>query len=164
MKALHLFCLELGRLFQSRLTWLVILLTVLSPLAGLVLYKPTAADTMLSMYLADPALAGGVVGGILFGLLTVYELDRTERSRVGMLMDAAVSPLTMALVRLPALAAAAVLGLGLTMLVWLPISRELIGSVFGGTGLPALLSAVHGAGPVAGHSGGGRRLSVHPAL
>ena len=49
MKALHLFCLELGRLFQSRLTWLVILLTVLSPLAGLVLYKPTAADTMLSM-------------------------------------------------------------------------------------------------------------------
>ena len=41
MKALHLFCLELGRLFQSRLTWLVILLTVLSPLAGLVLYKPT---------------------------------------------------------------------------------------------------------------------------
>ena len=133
MKALHLFCLELGRLFQSRLTWLVILLTVLSPLAGLVLYKPTAADTMLSMYLADPALAGGVVGGILFGLLTVYELDRTERSRVGMLMDAAVSPLTMALVRLPALAAAAVLGLGLTMLVWLPISRELIGSVFGGT-------------------------------
>ena len=29
MKALHLFCLELGRLFQSRLTWLVILLTVL---------------------------------------------------------------------------------------------------------------------------------------
>ena len=133
MKALYLFCLELGRLFQSRLTWLVILLTVLSPLAGLVLYKPTAADTMLSMYLADPALAGGVVGGILFGLLTVYELDRTERSRVGMLMDAAVSPLTMALVRLPALAAAAVLGLGLTMLVWLPISRELIGSVFGGT-------------------------------
>ena len=88
---------------------------------------------MLSMYLADPALAGGVVGGILFSLLTVYELDRTERSRVGMLMDAAVSPLTMALVRLPALAAAAVLGLGLTMLVWLPISRELIGSVFGGT-------------------------------
>ena len=95
MKALHLFCLELGRLFQSRLTWLVILLTVLSPLAGLVLYKPTAADTMLSMYLADPALAGGVVGSILFGLLTVYELDRTERSRVGMLMDAAVSPLSL---------------------------------------------------------------------
>ena len=36
---------------------------------------------MLSMYLADPA-GRGVVGGILFGLLTVYELDRTERSRV----------------------------------------------------------------------------------
>ena len=49
MKTMWLFPLELKRLLQSRLTWLVILLTVLSPLAGLVLYKPTAADTMLSM-------------------------------------------------------------------------------------------------------------------
>lgn len=39
----------------------------------------------------------------------------------------------MALVRLPALLAAAALDLGLTMLVWLPASRGLIGSVFDGT-------------------------------
>ena len=47
-------------------------------------------------------------------------------------MDAAVSPLTMALVRLLALLAAAVVTVALTMLVWLPISMHLIGSVFGG--------------------------------
>ena len=38
----------------------------------------------------------------------------------------------MALVRLPALMATAALGLGLTVVVWFPVSRQLIGSVFDG--------------------------------
>ena len=42
MKTMRLFSLELRRLLQSRLTWLVIFLTVLSPVLGLVLYKPFA--------------------------------------------------------------------------------------------------------------------------
>ena len=132
MKTLRLFPLELGRLLRSRLTWLVVLLTVLSPAAGLILYKPAYADTMLSMYLANPALAGGVAGGILFALLTIFELDRARRSRTDMLTDAAVSPHAMALVRLLALLTAAVLATGLAMLVWLPISMGLIGAVFTG--------------------------------
>ena len=69
MKAIPLFSLELRRLLLSRLTWLIALLTLLSPLAGLTLYKPASAGTMLSMYLANPALAGGAAGGVLFGLL-----------------------------------------------------------------------------------------------
>ena len=89
MKTLKLFPLELGRLLQSRLTWLIVLLTVLSPAAGLVLYRPATSTTMLSLYLANPAMAGGVAGGILFGALTVYELDRVSRSRADVLMDAA---------------------------------------------------------------------------
>ena len=132
MKTLKLFPLELGRLLQSRLTWLIVLLTVLSPAAGLVLYRPATSTTMLSLYLANPAMAGGVMGGVLFGVLTVYELDRVSRSRADVLMDAAVSPLTMALTRLLALLAAAVGTLALTMLVWLPVSAGLIGSVFSG--------------------------------
>ena len=132
MKTLKLFPLELGRLLQSRLTWLIVLLTVLSPAAGLVLYRPATSTTMLSLYLANPAMAGGVAGGVLFGALTVYELDRVSRSRADVLMDAAVSPLTMALTRLLALLAAAVGTLALTMLVWLPVSAGLIGSVFSG--------------------------------
>ena len=68
MKTLRLFPLELVRLLQSRLAWLIILATVLSPVAGLALYKPATATTMLSQYLANPAIAGGVVGGILFGI------------------------------------------------------------------------------------------------
>lgn len=133
MKALHLFPLELGRLLRGRLTWLVVLLTVLSPAAGLVLYKPALAGTMLSIYLANPAIAGGAAGGILFALLTVFELDRARRSRAEVLTDAVVSPLTTALVRLLALITTAVLATCLTMLVWLPVSMGLTGAVFTGT-------------------------------
>ena len=132
MKTWKLYPLELGRLLRSRLTWLMMALTVLSPVLGLVLYKPATASTMNTLYLANPAMAGGVAGGILFGALTVYELDRVSRSRADVLMDAAVSPLTMALTRLLALLAAAVGTLALTMLVWLPVSAGLIGSVFSG--------------------------------
>ncbi len=130
MKVIRLFPLELGRLLQSRLTWLIILLTVISPVTGLVLYKPATATTMLTLYLANPTIAGGVVGGILFGLLTVFELNRVSRSRADVLVDAAVSPLTMALVRILALLATAVLTMALTMLLWFPISWRMIGSVF----------------------------------
>ena len=138
MKTMRLFPLELRRLLQSRLTWLIMALTVLSPVLGLVFYKPATSTTMLSMYLANPAIAGGVAGAILFGLLAIFELDRARRSRVDILTDAVVSPLTTALTRLLALLTAAVLTAGLTMLVWLPISAGLIGSVF--TGVNFLLA------------------------
>lgn len=130
MRMLRIFSLELRRLMKSHLSCLVMLLTVLSPLTGLILYKPATASTMLSMYLANPALAGGVAGGILFGLLTVFEFDRVNRSRTEMLIDPAVSPLSMALVRLAALFAVSLLTLLVTMLIWLPVSMKLIGSVF----------------------------------
>ena len=89
MKTLRLFPLELGRLLRSRLTWLVMLLTVLGPVVGLYLYQP-AVSTMNSLYLANPAIAGGIAGGILFGLLAILELDRACRSRVDVLVDGSV--------------------------------------------------------------------------
>lgn len=129
MKTLRNFSFELSRLLQSRLTWLVLLLTVVSPVAGLTLYKTATAKTMLSMYLASPAIAGGVVSGILFGLLTVYELNRFGRSRVDILMNAVVSPMRSAMIRMLALIVTSLLGLLLTMLVWLPITFAQAGSV-----------------------------------
>ena len=130
MRTMRLFWLELRRLLQSRLTWLIVLLTVLSPLVGLTLYRPATASTMLTQYLANPAIAGGAVGDVLFGILTIFELDRPSRSRVEALTDAAVSPLTMALVRLAALITSAVLALLVVMAVWFPISWGMIGQVF----------------------------------
>ena len=130
MRTMRLFWLELGRLLQSRLAWLIVLLRVLSPLVGLTLYRPATASTMLTQYLPNPATAGGAVGGVLFGILTIFELDRPSRGRVEALTDAAVSPLTMALMRLAALITSAVLALLVVMAVWFPISWGMIGQVF----------------------------------
>ena len=52
MKRFSLLSLEFRRLLKSRLTWLILLLTMVSPVLGLILYKPASAKTMLSMYLA----------------------------------------------------------------------------------------------------------------
>ena len=79
---------------------------------------------MLSTYLANPAIAAGVISGILFGCLTVFEMDRTIRSRTFVLIDAVVSPLCMALIKILALLAAAFLSLAAVMAVWLPISAR----------------------------------------
>ena len=49
MKTMRLFPLELKRLLQSRLTWLMMALAVLSPVLGLVLYKPAPSPTMPSL-------------------------------------------------------------------------------------------------------------------
>ena len=65
---------ELARLLRGRLTWLAAALTVLSPLAGLTVYRSASADTMQSLYVANPALAGGVLGGLFFALLTLCDL------------------------------------------------------------------------------------------
>ena len=130
MKSLRLFTLELGRLLRGRMTWFAAALTLVSPAAGLVLYTPASAETMLSVYLANPAIAAGAVGAVLFGLLTIYELDRPTRSRVEMLTGAAVSPLTSALVQTGALICVSLLTALLTALLWLPISMALIGEVF----------------------------------
>ena len=72
MKTMRLFPLELRRLLQSRLTWLMMALTVLSPVLGLVLYKSATSTTMLSMYLANPAIAGGGARAHLFCPPTIF--------------------------------------------------------------------------------------------
>lgn len=137
--ALRLFRLELGRLLCGRPTLLVMLLTVLSPALGLTFYRPLYstsqagyATTTLGVHLANPALAGGLAGAVLFALLTVAELDRAQRSGIDVLTDAIVSPLTAAPIRLFSLLSAAALTQAVTMLAWLPYTAYAAGAVFDG--------------------------------
>ncbi|MFQ9918771.1 MAG: hypothetical protein ACLRWQ_22730 [Flavonifractor plautii] len=96
------------------------------------MYRSASADTMQSLYVANPALAGGVLGGLFFALLTLCDCARTSRCRVEVLCDAAVSPLTAALARLMALLGTAALTLALTLLTWLPWTAHTVGAVFDG--------------------------------
>ena len=125
-----LFLMEIKRVLSHPLTRIIFLLTVLSPLAGNFLYRPVYGDTMLSMYLANPAISGGAAGGILFGLLTIYHRDRAKRTGINILTDSIVSPKTTAAFQTIAITSACLMALGLTMLLWLPISKWLIGTVF----------------------------------
>ena len=132
MKTMRLFPLELKRLLQSRLTWLMMALAVLSPALGAGTLQTRHIHHHALHVFGKPRDCGGVAGAILFGLLTIFELDRACRSRVDILTDAVGVPSDHGPDRLLALLMAAVLTVGLTMLVWLPISVGLIGAVFTG--------------------------------
>lgn len=130
MRDLKLFLLGLRRLFGCRRVWLAVLVTVLSPLAGLTFFKTASADTMLSGYLANPAIAGGAVSAVVFGLLIIYELDRPVRSRAEAIINSAVSPVRASALDVSALLAASVIAFALTAAVWLPITAALAGDAF----------------------------------
>lgn len=157
MKTLHFLRVELGRLARRPAMWAVAVLTALSPLAGLTLYRPlysvsldTYATSMAGMYIANPALAGGLIGACLFALLTVLELDRTHRHRVDALMDAVLSPHCAAAVRLMTLLTAAAAVQAAVMLLWLPMTMHWVGAVFDfGTYFLSYLILMFGALPLA---------------
>lgn len=137
MKALSLFRHELGRLLCSPAARLIILLGCICPIAGLTLYRPVISvseaeyvTTMLGIHLGNPALAGGLVGGILFAVLTVTQMNRARRCGVNALTDAVVSPLDMAWAQLMSLLCAAVITVALAMLLWLPYTMIATGAVF----------------------------------
>ena len=137
MSAPRRFRLELGRLLRGRVTWAVILLTVLSPLAGLTVYRPIASSSagqyvtsMQGMYLANPALAGGLIGAVAFAVLTAWDLDRVKRGGMEALTDAVVTPLSAAWTRLGALLSLSALTQAVTMLAWLPWTAYALGAVF----------------------------------
>ena len=93
MRIFSLFWLEFRRLLHSPLTWLIMGLTVLSPVMGLFLYQPTEATT-LGTYLANPSLAAGIFSSLLFAFLTVWEWNRVKRGQMEALLYSIVSPLT----------------------------------------------------------------------
>lgn len=137
MSAPRRYRLELGRLLRGRAAWAAILLTVLSPLAGLTVYRPIASSSaeryvtsMQGMYLANPALAGGLIGGLAFAVLTAWELDRVRRGGMETLTDAVVSPLSAAWTRLLALLSLAALAQAAALLAWLPWTAHALGVVF----------------------------------
>lgn len=139
MKTFRLFRLELGRLFRSRPALLVFGLTAFSPAVWLLLYgmlgsalSDSITSTMNDLYIAYPAITGGVVGAVLFAVLTIWQLDAPHRFQVTAITDAMVSPLTQALVRLLALLWAAAVTQAAALLLWLPYTVYKVGAVFDG--------------------------------
>lgn len=134
MKLHSLVWIEFIRLLRNRLAWLVSAVALFSPAAGLWLYRQPNGYSGLAngTYLANPALAGALLGALAFALLTAAEMNRIHRVRGDELCDAIASPLAASLARSLALAAAAVVVQAIAMAVWLPIAWKQIGSAFDG--------------------------------
>ena len=123
---------ELSRIFLSRMTWMVMLLTLAVPLVGYGLYQPSTqlAVTRSGEFIGNPTLAGAVGGVILFALLTLFELDRVHKSGSDKLTDTIVSPVTMYLTRmLSVLAVATSTGI-LATVIYLPYTLYKVGYLF----------------------------------
>lgn len=131
MRIFSLFWLEFRRLLRSPITWLIMGLTILSPIMGLFLYQPVEATT-LGTYLANPSLAAGIFSSLLFAFLTVWEWDRVKRGQMEALLYSVVSPLTASCIRLLSLIGTAGLTWSITVAVWMPFTMMASGSIFDG--------------------------------
>ena len=121
---------ETGRIFRTRFTWCILLLTVLTPLTGYFLYKPSNTLMRSAAYIANPALAGAFGGAFLFAILALYEFDMVHRNRTAVITDSIVSPVLLNVVRMTSLIIAAIVcGIFLTIL-YLPYTVIVLGSVF----------------------------------
>lgn len=130
MSFLSYYRVETLRLFRAKTTWLVIALTLAAPLLGYSVLTRTYSETRAAQLIANPVLAGALVGTVLWALLSLYELDRVHKAGSAVLTDAIVSPLALGAAKLGALLTAG-LAAGLTaLLVYLPYTAVQMGNIF----------------------------------
>ncbi|SFB02238.1 M1 family aminopeptidase [Clostridium frigidicarnis] len=121
---------ELNRIFHSKTVYLIMILTMLCPMAGYKLYKITKFSTLCGDLIADPTMAGALIGGVLFALLTLIEFDRVRKHETGVLISSIVSPLVMNVVRVLAIIITAIVCVTITSLLYFPYTVIKAGNTF----------------------------------
>jgi len=121
---------ELNRIFHSKTTWLIIILTICTPLAGYFFYQPATIETKASTWIANPTLTGAIGGSVLFALLTLFELDRVYKNDTAALTDTIASPLVMHVCRVLSVMATAVACAMMAILIYLPVTAMKMGGYF----------------------------------
>ena len=125
---------ETGRIFRSRIFWLVAILTLCAPIAGYLFYFPATLnhESSIGLWIANPALAGTFGGTVLFALLTLYELDRVYRKEMASLTDTIVSPLMLSSSRTLSLLLAAAAAVVCAAVLYLPYTLYRTGALWDG--------------------------------
>ena len=138
---------EWMRLFRSKGTWLALLAASAAPLVGYGLYQPAGGGTTAALVLLNPMLAGALGGALAFAVLTLSEMNRVKKGRMGPLTDSVVSPLRMAVVRTAVLMLTAVVSSLVTSLLYLPYLVP-VGGDLSGKGIcpshPAVFASLSG--------------------
>ena len=130
MRFIRFFSVELKRIFRSKLTWMAMALTLLSPLMGFSWFPMVPTVTMASSLIANPVMMGAVVGTILFAVLTLYEMNRVHRSETDALTETIVSPLTLDVARTLSLFGPAIVSVIAAMVIYLPYVSSQMGNIF----------------------------------
>lgn len=129
-KLFSLYRVELRRLLLSKTVWIITVLCLFAPLPGYLLPYFSDSRTMSGRYIANPVLAGTMIGAVLWAILTIMEADRLHRSGVSVLADAVASPVSLSTARTLALLTIAMLVTAVTALVWLPYTAVKIAYLF----------------------------------
>lgn len=141
---------EAKRQFHNRATWILMALTILSPVAGYTFYRPVFGDSMTSLYLANPMIAGGVAGCLLFSVCMMFSLDHPKRSGISPLTDAMVSPSVIHTVRLTAVLILALFTSLAVGILYLPYTVWKLDIVFSWSDYCLAVCLIFLSGPVMG--------------
>ncbi|MCL2266341.1 MAG: hypothetical protein FWC17_01080 [Treponema sp.] len=125
-----LFSVEFRRLFLSKRLWAVSFFCLCGPLAGYKWIRFSAADMLLGRYIANPVLAGTVIGGLLWALFALYESNRLHKAQMDELSKAVVTPLQLALSRTLALLTLSFFTCILCGFIYLPYTINTLNEMF----------------------------------
>ena len=120
---------ELGRLLRSRVTWLILLLTVCAAALPLLL-EMSPYGTRFMNYIGIANQSGSLGGGVLFALLSLFELSKMHTKRADRVIEAIASPQTLYVARVLALLTAGAIAALLTALLLLPYGLITMADIF----------------------------------
>ncbi len=124
---------ELNRIFHSKIVYLIMILTMLCPMAGYRLYNNGMLNGTLSgKFIGNPSIAGAVGGGILFAILTLLEFSRVHKYEIEGLTNSIVSPLLLNVGRLLTIGIAAIVTVSIASVLYYPYTVIKMGNVFDG--------------------------------
>lgn len=124
---------ELNRIFHSKIVYLIMILTMICPMAGYKLYNNGMLEGTLSgKFIGNPSIAGAVGGGILFAILTLLEFNRVHKYEIEGLTNSIVSPLVLNAGRLFTIGIAATVTVSITSALYYPYTVIKMGNVFDG--------------------------------
>lgn len=124
---------ELNRIFHSKIVYLIMILTMVCPMAGYMLYNNGMLDETLSgQFIGDPSIAGALGGGILFAMLILLEFDQARKYEIEVLTNSIVSPLVLNVVRLLGMGIVAFITVSITSIIYYPYTVLKMGNVFEG--------------------------------
>ena len=130
MKRCSLYRVELRRLLLSKPARVITALSMCGPLFGYSVYTQSDAAVTTGQYIANPVLAGTVIGAVLWAGLTLLETDKAYRAKTDVLSDAAASPVRMALSRMTALVTLSAAACVICALIYLPYTIIKVESLF----------------------------------